>query len=73
MISVCGETAAGAVTIARPVATLTAEMTSRPTALSFFSTRAAHAAQVMPPIDSSISRMSVRVLPAAGSADTFRT
>jgi hypothetical protein len=27
----------------------------------------------MPPIDSSISRMSVSVLPVSGSADTFRT
>jgi hypothetical protein len=73
VISACGETAVGAVIIARPVTTLTAATTSGPTVLSFFSTRAAHAAQVMPPIDSSISRTSVRVLPVAGSADTFRT
>ena len=73
VISACGETAAGAVIIARPVATLTAAMTSSPSPLSFFSTRAAHAAQVMPPIDSSISRMDPSALPTAGSADTFGT
>ena len=52
--------------IALPVAKLTAEMTSGPTALSLFSIRAAHAAQVMPPIDSSMSRMDPRALPTAG-------
>ena len=57
----------------RPVAKLTAAMTSGPTALSFFSTRTAHAAQVMPPIDSSISRMDPSALPTAGAADTFGT
>ena len=69
-ISVSAETAAGAVTVAVPVATLTAAMTSGPTAASFFSTRAAHAAQVMPPIDSSMFRIASRVT-VAGSADTF--
>ncbi len=59
--------------IARPVATLTAEMTSSPSPLSFFSTRAAHAAQVMPPIDSSIFCTAEKPLPATDNADTFGT
>jgi hypothetical protein len=64
-ISAAGETVGGAVTVAWPVAKLTAAMTWSPTALSFFSTRAAHAAQVMPPTDSSIVRV-----PTVASADT---
>ena len=43
--------------------------------LSFFSIRAAHAAQVIPRIDSSILRMTRRgsLPPTSGIADTFRT
>src|SRR5882724_6923922 len=48
--------ASGAVTVACSVAKLTAATTSGAILVSFFSTRAAHAAQVMPLIDSSTVR-----------------
>jgi hypothetical protein len=41
--------------------------------LSFFSIRAAHAAQVIPRIDSSILRIAESLPPTSGIADTFRT
>ena len=54
--SACAETASGVVIVAFSVAKLTAATTSAPIRFSFFSIRAAHAAQVMPRIDSSILR-----------------
>ena len=65
--SVCAETASGAVIVARSVAKLTAATTSGPITWSFFSIRAAHAAQVIPRIDSSILR---RALPSAPAPRT---
>ena len=55
--------------MARPVAKFTvAETSSR--ALSFFCTRAAHAAQVIPPIDRPTSRGAGAAPPLPAAADT---
>src|SRR5207302_296233 len=66
VIIACTGTSSGAVTVACSVAKLTAATTPGPILVSFFSTRAAHAVQVMPLIDNSTVR-------AAGSADAAGT
>ena len=59
--------------VAVSVAKLTAATTSGSIRLSFFSIRAAHAAQVIPRIDSSMCRTAENLPPTSGTADTFRT
>ena len=67
--SVRGEMPGGAVMVARSVAKLTEATTSLPIVASFRSTRAAHAAHVIPRIDSSIVR-AAGASPARGTAAT---
>ena len=56
--------------VARSVAKLTEATTCVPVMASFLSTRAAHAAQVIPRIDSSMVR-AAEASPAPGTAATF--
>src|SRR5579862_7153116 len=68
-MSCCTGTAAGTVTLARSVAKFTVAVTPS-TALSLFSTRAAHDAHVIPTIENSSSRGADDASPVTAADDT---
>lgn len=68
-MSCCTGTAGGTVTLARSVAKFTVAVTPS-TALSLFSTRAAHDAHVIPTIENSSSRGADDASPVTAAVDT---